>query len=53
MELPKIQVKFETSDGLITGSMYEEPKRVELEDDGSITVVVDYWPETPKVKTGL
>jgi hypothetical protein len=40
-------VMFETSGDMVTGSMDLPVKRVEQQDDGTITIVLDYWPETP------
>jgi hypothetical protein len=37
-------VTYETSDGELTGWCDLPVKRVEHQDDGTITVVVDYWP---------
>lgn len=47
---PEINVKFEVVGNGITGTTYVDVKRVEMEDDGSYTVVVDHWcqKETPK-----
>ena len=39
-----ITAMFETSDGLITGTTDAQVKRVERQDDGTITVVIDHWP---------
>lgn len=43
--IPTINVKFETDDGKVRGSTDAQVKRVEAEDDGSFTVVVNHWPE--------
>lgn len=42
---PAINARFETSENGITGIRFVDVKRVEYEDDGSLTVVIDYWPE--------
>ena len=42
--LPRINVKCETVDNGITGSAFLKVIRVEQEDDGSLTVVIDHWP---------
>ena len=44
--LPRINVKCETVDNGITGSTYLEVIRVEQEDDGSLTAVIDQKPVT-------
>lgn len=41
--LPKTRVRCETADG--HGACYIDPLRVEQEDDGSVTVVVNAWPD--------
>jgi hypothetical protein len=38
-------VTCETSGGMVTGSTDLPVKRVEHQDDGTITIVLDYWPE--------
>lgn len=40
----KVTARFETKSGDITGSTDAPVKRVEVNDDGSITVVIDAWP---------
>lgn len=42
-EVPAINIRCERSDGA-TRSAYLNPVRVELEDDGALTVVTDHWP---------
>lgn len=42
--VPVINAMFETSENGITGTRFVDVKRVEHEDDGSLTVVIDYWP---------
>jgi hypothetical protein len=42
---PTINVKCETSDGIVHGSTYLNVTRVEREDDGSLTAVTDHWPK--------
>src|SRR5690606_5098615 len=41
----KVNAIFETQDGEVIGTTDAKVKRVEWQDDGSITVVVDYWPQ--------
>jgi hypothetical protein len=43
--LPRINVKCETVDNGIAGSVFLKVIRVEQEDDGSLTVVIDHWPQ--------
>ena len=43
--LPRINVKCETVDNGIAGSAFLKVIRVEQEDDGSLTVVIDHWPQ--------
>ena len=43
--LPRINVKCETVDNGIAGSTFLKVIRVEQEDDGSLTVVIDHWPQ--------
>ena len=45
-ELPVIHATFEISDNNVTGSTNASVKRVEANDDGSFTVVIDHWPDT-------
>lgn len=44
-----INARFEVTSGDITGMTDADVKRVEFEDDGSLTVVIDHWPIEPKV----
>ena len=44
-ERPTIRAEFETTDGDMVGRTSAPIKRVELEDDDSYTVVIDYWPK--------
>lgn len=39
-----INAIFETSDGKLTGHTNAPIKRIEQQDDGSFTVVIDHWP---------
>lgn len=41
---PVIQIKCETRDGVLVGTTSLPVVRVDIEDDGSYTVVTDYWP---------
>lgn len=41
----KVNAIFETRDGVVTGTTDVKVKRVEWQDDGSLTVVIDYWPQ--------
>lgn len=41
--LPKINVRLLTKDRL--GATYVDPVRVDREEDGSLTVVIEAWPE--------
>lgn len=41
---PRINVKCETVNDGITGSAFLKVIRVEQEDDGSLTAVIDHWP---------
>lgn len=43
--LPRINVKCETTDNGITGAAFLKVIRVEQEDDGSLTAVIDHWPQ--------
>jgi hypothetical protein len=45
IEVPKINAKFETSSAHCIGTTEAPIKRVERQDDGSVTVVIDYWPK--------
>ena len=47
---PEISVnaQFECVDNGITGSMTAPVKRVEYQDDGSITAIIDHWPDSPQ-----
>ena len=52
--LPRINVKCETVDNGITGTAFLKVIRVEQEDDGSLTAVIDHWPQQaayPAVKS--
>ena len=42
-----VNARFETTADNITGTQSVPVKRVEMEDDGSYTVVIDYWPGDP------
>ena len=42
--LPEITAVFETKDGRIMGSTAAPIKRIDLQDDGTITVVINHWP---------
>lgn len=46
---PSINAQFEVVEGGITGSTDAPVKRVELQDDGSYTVIIDYWPIPPEI----
>jgi hypothetical protein len=48
-EAPAINAVFETVDGGITGLKGATVKRVEKQDDGSVTVVIDHWPQPAPV----
>lgn len=48
--IPKINATFEVVCDGITGSTNATVKRVEMNDDGSYTVVIDHWPEPEQVK---
>lgn len=41
----KVNAIFETQDGEVIGKTDAKVKRVECQDDGSLTVVIDYWPQ--------
>lgn len=43
-----VHAQFEVVSGSITGRAPVPVKRVEMQDDGSVTVTIDYWPE-PKL----
>jgi hypothetical protein len=45
----KVRAEFETESEGLTGSTDAPVKRTEIQDDSSITVVIDHWPqrETP------
>lgn len=55
-ELPPVTAQFEVVTNGITGSQPAPVKRVDLQDDGTLTVVLDYWPPveagTPPVAGG-
>lgn len=42
----KVNAVFETQVGEVIGKTEAEIKRVERQDDGSLTVVIDYWPQS-------
>jgi hypothetical protein len=44
-ELPKLNIRCETRDGLVHGTTRPNVIRVEQEDDGSYTAVTDHWPQ--------
>ena len=46
-ETPKLNIRCETTDGMLTGTTYLNVVRVEPEDDGSFTAVTDHWPIDP------
>jgi len=41
----KVNAIFETQDGEVIGTTDAKVERVEWQDDGSLTVVIDYWPQ--------
>lgn len=41
-----IDAEFEYEDGIVIGTTSAPVKRVEQQDDGTFTVVIDYWPPT-------
>ena len=41
----KVNAIFETQDDEVIGTTDAKVKRVEWQDDGSLTVVIDYWPQ--------
>lgn len=43
-ETPKLNIRCETTDGVLTGTTYLDVIRVEPEDDGSFTAVTSHWP---------
>ena len=43
--MPDINAMFEVVSDNITGTTLAPVKRVEKQDDGSFTVVIDHWPE--------
>lgn len=45
VEVPKINAKFECASLGVVGTKEAPIKRVERQDDGSVTVVIDYWPK--------
>ena len=51
--LPRINVKCETVDNGITGTAFLKVVRVEQEDDGSLTAVIDHWPQCEDTITAL
>lgn len=44
VEVPRVNIRCETRDGVVTGITSLNVVRVEAEDDGSWTAVTDYWP---------
>lgn len=44
VEPPRINIRCETSDGVVTGSTSLNVLRIEAEDDGSWTAITDHWP---------
>lgn len=44
-DVPKIHVDFEVVSGSLTGTAAAKVKRIEPQDDGSYTVVIDHWPQ--------
>lgn len=42
---PEIDAAFEVSNDTLTGMTEAPIKRIEKHDDGSFTVVIDYWPD--------
>jgi hypothetical protein len=42
---PVLHAKFETTDGVVTGTTAAPMKRIEANEDGSFTVVIDHWPQ--------
>lgn len=46
-EQPVIQASFEYEDAAIVGKTSAPIKRIDKEDDGSLTVVIDHWPSAP------
>lgn len=49
----QIHAKFKVESGTITGTAGAKVKDVEYEDDGSITVVIDHWPQSPVKRDAL
>lgn len=45
--VPAVNAVFETSTHEVAGTTAASVKRVERQDDGSLTVVIDHWPSTP------
>ena len=41
---PRLNIRCEYNDGIVSGSTYLNVIRVEAEDDGSFTAVTDHWP---------
>lgn len=41
----KVNAIFETENGEVIGTTVAKVKRVEWQDDSSLTVVIDYWPQ--------
>jgi hypothetical protein len=46
----KVNAVFETENGEIVGTTDAKVKRVEWQDDGSLTVVIDYWPQPTEME---
>ena len=44
VQVPQINAVFETTDGLATGTTEAPIKRIEQQDDGSFTAIIDHWP---------
>lgn len=49
-EVPKIHAEFYTESGGIYGTTNAPIKSVSMNDDGSLTVRLDYWPESNNKK---
>lgn len=45
----KVNAIFETQDGEVIGTTNAKVKRVEWQDDGSLTVVIDHWPQSAEL----
>jgi hypothetical protein len=46
----EVHAQFEVVAGSITGTASVPVKRVEMQDDGSVTVTLDFWPTPPTAK---